>query len=578
MDRKCTGDVLLVGEGDFSLALSLTQKLNPECLTATSYLSEKEIVLHKQAIHNTQQLRNKGVTVMYNIDATNLSSYPHLQLKNWTRIIFNFPHIGGKSNIKRNRQLLKHFFMSSVKIISPKGQICVTLAQGQGGSPDDQPMREWQNSWQIVAMAACANLILSQTVPFVAADYPLYSCTGFRSQDKHFNTEGAITHIFETADPVELPGCIQPETAYIMVDDKTVNSSRYFATKFSRKLYEIIGHPVCEIQSLILDDLVKRQGIELRIVPSETCPLVSPLSHIWNASSEDSYNIYSDPLSNNLMIGEAHQEADIFGEYQCSLRTSMLDVVGKVMERWLQSDNEITIVSGDVYQKCRLERQMPIRTEMMFIVKTTAGISLKDILNSCITEIFVKFNKTGTVNFSIAESPSNSEMLLEIYDSVQKNITIGKINSFQHDSVDFTCAILDLNTLACLIVDILDHRLIWSNDERTVEALKNVFHYSTVFKSISLYPLESRHDISFWIDDEAAFNENVFSQIVYATSDDCIKHVKLLDSYRDESGRLSKTYSHIYQSPDRPLSYDMSHQLQSSIRLTLAKLMKITLR
>ena len=58
--------------------------------------------------------------------------------------------------------------------------MCVTLAQGQGGTPADQPKREWANSWQIVAMAAYADLILCHTVPFVAQHFPEYSCTGFR--------------------------------------------------------------------------------------------------------------------------------------------------------------------------------------------------------------------------------------------------------------------------------------------------------------------------------------------------------------------------------------------------------------
>ena len=61
-----------------------------------------------------------------------------------------------------------------------EGDVCVSLCRGQGGTAADAPMRQWSDSWQVVAMAAYSDLILSNTVPFVAKDFPEYSCTGFR--------------------------------------------------------------------------------------------------------------------------------------------------------------------------------------------------------------------------------------------------------------------------------------------------------------------------------------------------------------------------------------------------------------
>jgi hypothetical protein len=72
------------------------------------------------------------------------------------------------------------FFCSALGILAPEGKIFVTLAQGQGGTPADQPIREWHDSWQVVAVATNSDLILTAVHSFNADDYPEYCSTGFR--------------------------------------------------------------------------------------------------------------------------------------------------------------------------------------------------------------------------------------------------------------------------------------------------------------------------------------------------------------------------------------------------------------
>ena len=72
------------------------------------------------------------------------------------------------------------FFDSAAKVIHSKGSVCVTLCKGQGGTPMDQPIRLWADSWQVVAMATYADLVLCKVEEFDAGIYSVYSATGYR--------------------------------------------------------------------------------------------------------------------------------------------------------------------------------------------------------------------------------------------------------------------------------------------------------------------------------------------------------------------------------------------------------------
>lgn len=136
------------------------------------------------------------ICVLFGIDATKLEEYPSLKSELFDKIIFNFPHVGGKMKIEKNRNLLKNFFISSAKMIKENGQILVTLCKGQGGTPMDNPKRRWDDSWKIVEMAAHGNLILTRIEPFLWQSFQDYVVTGYRSLEKQFHTAGSLTHCF----------------------------------------------------------------------------------------------------------------------------------------------------------------------------------------------------------------------------------------------------------------------------------------------------------------------------------------------------------------------------------------------
>ncbi|XP_029177291.1 mitochondrial ribosome-associated GTPase 2 isoform X2 [Nylanderia fulva] len=151
--------VLLVGEGNFSFSVALLRcNLNIN-LIATCYESN---VSQETTKENVNYLRSNGICVLFDVDATKLEECLALKSKLFDKIIFNFPHIGGKMRIEKNRELLKNFFLSSEKMIKENGQILVTLCNGQGGTPMDKPKRRWDDSWKIVEMAAHGNFILTK--------------------------------------------------------------------------------------------------------------------------------------------------------------------------------------------------------------------------------------------------------------------------------------------------------------------------------------------------------------------------------------------------------------------------------
>lgn len=135
------------------------------------------------------------------MDATRLEEHPSLRSKLFDKIIFNFPHVGGKMRIEKNRDLLKNFFVSCEKVIRENGQILVTLCNGQGGTSMDNPKRRWDDSWKIVEMAAHGDFILTRIEPFLWQSFRNYVVTGYRSLEKQFYTVGSLTHFFMKTEP-----------------------------------------------------------------------------------------------------------------------------------------------------------------------------------------------------------------------------------------------------------------------------------------------------------------------------------------------------------------------------------------
>ncbi|BFZ15873.1 hypothetical protein BsWGS_18913 [Bradybaena similaris] len=297
MDLPCEGFILLVGDGDFSFTLSLMQKgsLKSSHVTTSSLETLESIQHHKLAAENMSSLTEMGVRVFLETDACELHTHPVISQGCYQRVIFNFP-LAHRHDIRLNRALLADFFSSCSHILSDDGQVMVTLCKGQGGTPADQPMRCWHDSWQVQAMAASAGFILSHVLPFEACQYPAYHSVGFRFQDKSFSTDGALIHVFEKADVVVVADAVRAR-GVVQCDGVNYTCSRYVADKLTRDLLKEPNHPLRLLRQRLEESLSSQLEAEIQL--DRDCWRVHP-GHKSSISSQSPEPASGDGESQHL--------------------------------------------------------------------------------------------------------------------------------------------------------------------------------------------------------------------------------------------------------------------------------------
>ncbi|MEH2444618.1 MAG: Rossmann-like fold-containing protein [Nostoc sp.] len=181
--------VLLVGEGNFSFALSLAKQVKShqvQNIVATSYDSETEVKQkYADANDNISKLQNGQVQVLHQVDATNLN--PNLGL--FSSIVFNFPFVSGDrpGAVSRNVEMLQGFFNSAVQFLEPGGKIFLTT----------KPY--WIARFKPKNLGESAGLRINNPseIEFNAENFPGYEHRQTHQDEAAADAEKATTLIFE---------------------------------------------------------------------------------------------------------------------------------------------------------------------------------------------------------------------------------------------------------------------------------------------------------------------------------------------------------------------------------------------
>ncbi|NXO24141.1 FDXA1 protein, partial [Cisticola juncidis] len=609
--------VLLLGEGNFSFSAALSGAPGTH-VVATCYESEQEAGGRGGAARSIRRLRDSGAEVVFSVDCTKLKEHFLLGNREFDRIYFNFPHCGRKAGVVKNRQLLARFFHSCAEVLAQEGEIHVALCNGQGGTPADQPRREWHNSWQIVAVAAGAGFILSDVHPFKAETIEGYKCTGYRSQDKSFCVEGALNHIFTWS---TAPLCFTPVSCETQLGSQNVSFQvpQVLMDKMNRGFLEVnSGHPVRTIKEKLSAGL--NQAFPLQNI-SSCLPLlhqghpdgVCHSSIFWitlSPGEAPSTEKTSQGLADAVLFSHFGQDTDRNAQEGCSvpqqfyLRPFLLPHAQAIIKKGDFPPGTLQVFSGPVFRKCRISpHSMPVFHEMLIVLAVSRGTE-----NSCI-QMLVENIKT-TLN-SLQQGISGVKPSISLQEATSFGTELNDFAAFEwqlggvqhflwvgtdpdpsgccvgvirtapdelksHELV-VVSASLNLDLLAMLLCGISDWRMLWTSDRRFLRQFPE--GELRLFKSFSLYPPSYVHDVSFWVPPGEEFDEVAFHTLARRVSGEMVISIQLRDSFQQPgTGRRSLCYRVTFQSCDRALGCREAAEMQLHLREEMQQHLGVTLR
>lgn len=208
-----TDKILFLGEGNFSFSKSFVELQEAAAIAelgtqiyATCFQGEEEDSTDVRQ-NNISYLKQHNVNIFHKVDARKIHEHKTLKSMKFTKVVFMFPHVGGKMKINLNRELLQAVFQSVQQVLDHnKGILLITLCAGQGGSPFETKIRRNDDTWKILEISQDAGFVLANIFNFEPKLFAEYCQVGYRSQQKGFHVEDSVVHIFKYK---PLP-CLQP--------------------------------------------------------------------------------------------------------------------------------------------------------------------------------------------------------------------------------------------------------------------------------------------------------------------------------------------------------------------------------
>ncbi|CAI5447523.1 unnamed protein product [Caenorhabditis angaria] len=208
-----SGKVLILGDGNLSFSLSIALSRPLSHFTCTVFDSREMFLEKYGAFETLDELSNlHNVELVFAVDATKLETNSMLG-GGFDEIIMNFPHPGGKTNLKKSRILLSGIFRSLRKIMSPEARFRLSLAIGQSGldftsniEMETLPLHK-KDSWQAIYLGAEEGFTLEKLEEFDPDLYASYKSAGYKETKKGFNNRKGLTLVFRTSpiDNQEVP-------------------------------------------------------------------------------------------------------------------------------------------------------------------------------------------------------------------------------------------------------------------------------------------------------------------------------------------------------------------------------------